>query len=89
MPVLIAGFRKMKWNNRRNNRFFGLTFSDYPEDIANSLERADVYYRRDEISQTFYIKSRNVEDPLTELEKGRISAYLGIRGFPMRIVFEN
>ena len=26
---------------------------------------------------------------ILESEKGHISAYLGIRGFPMRIIFEN
>ena len=69
--------------------FFGTTFCDYPEDIAKALERANAYWRINKISETFYIKSQNTEAPLTESEKHRITTYLVIRGFPMKVVFEN
>lgn len=69
--------------------FFGATFCDYQDDIAKTLERANACWRRDKISETFYIKSRNTEAPLTEFEKHRITTHLYIRGFPMKVVFEN
>ena len=69
--------------------FFGITFSDYPDDIAKALERANAWYRRNIIDQTFHIKSGNKIEPLTEAEKERIANYLYLRGFKMEVVFDD
>lgn len=68
---------------------FGTTFSDYPDDIAKALERADAYYRRNIIDQTFHIRSKNKIEPLTETEKERITIYLYLRGLKMEVVFDD
>ena len=67
---------------------FFTIFSDYPENIAKALRRADAYYHKNEMANTFCIKSRNSEAPLTEDEKRRISDYLKSSGFSYEIIFE-
>lgn len=68
---------------------FGTTLSDYPDDIMKALKRADVWYRRNIIDQTFHIRSENKIEPLTEVEKDRITNYLYLRGFKMEVVFDD
>ena len=67
----------------------GITFSDYPDDIANALRRANAYYYRFVESTTLHIVSRNFEAPLTDEEKERIKTYLEFRGFPITVMFDN
>lgn len=66
---------------------FYTTFRDYPDDIYMSLSRADAYWYYDNVHMTFTIKSRNVDEPLTDDEKHRITTYLGLVGFKYEVLF--
>lgn len=67
---------------------FFTTFEDYPENIEKALRRAGAYYYKDAMLNTFLIKSRNSEAPLTDDEKQRISDYLKSSGCTYEITFE-
>lgn len=56
-----------------------LTFDDFPKDIAEALKRADAWQNLDRHENHLIITSRNLEEPLTNYEKIRISKYLVMR----------
>lgn len=53
-----------------------LTFDDFPKDIAEALKRADAWGSYSDDFTILTITSRNLEQPLTNAEKIRITKYL-------------
>ena len=41
-----------------------MDYFDYPEDLAQALDRADVYYYRDIATNTLHMVSQNFDAPL-------------------------
>lgn len=65
------------------------TYDMFPEDIAKALERTDAYYTFNAIADTMHIKSRNLEEPLTDDEKRRIATYFGFNLHRFKVVFDD
>lgn len=57
-------------------------------DIEKVLERADVHWYDDPITQTRIVTSRNVNAPLTEEEQKTISRMWAIRFLPFKLEFK-
>lgn len=66
---------------------FFRNLSDYPEDLAEALERANVYYHVYAEENTVCLNSRNQDAPLTEDEKQCIADYLKSSGCMYQIIF--
>lgn len=60
-----------------------------PQDIIDSIKRADVYRYHDWKTNIMHLVSRNFEEPLTDKEKDRITFHLGLTGFPFKVIFDN
>lgn len=58
-------------------------------ELLASLDRAKVWYKLDRIGMTMHITSRNLEAPLTDIEKKRLEFRLGLEGCPYEIIFDN
>ena len=65
------------------------TFQEFPSVIREFLERADCWRSDDVFTDTRHIRSRNLENPLTDEEKDQLKRYLEICMFPMDVVFDN
>ena len=63
-------------------------YFDYPEDLAQALDRADVYYYENVVTNTLHMVSQNLDAPLTDREKQRIRTYLNLRSFFMNVAFD-
>ena len=66
-----------------------MTTYKIPQDIIDSLKRADVFQYHDWRSETIHLVSRNFKESLTDEEKERILIHLALRGFPLKVVFDN
>ena len=55
------------------------TYDEYPKIIAESLKRANAWWKYNSVIDTFTITSRNKEQPLTNREKIKIAEYLVMR----------
>lgn len=55
------------------------TYDDYPNHLAEALERAQAWWKYDETTNTLHITSRNTEEPLTNSEKIKICELLVMR----------
>lgn len=59
------------------------------EELNAALLRAKAWYRLDRVNMVIHIASRNLEAPLTDIEKERLEFRLGLEGCPYEIIFDN